>query len=59
MNKPALYKDQFTPHVWFQSHLKDYEVYQTADVYIMIEVGDIQHNFVIEEYKQIYYAMIN
>jgi hypothetical protein len=59
MNKPAPYKDQFTPHVWFQSHLKDYEVYETAYVFIMIEVGDIQHNYVINEYKEIYYDMIN
>jgi hypothetical protein len=44
MNKPT-YKDQFTPHVWYQSNLKDYEVYETAYVFIMIEVGDLQHNY--------------
>jgi hypothetical protein len=59
MNKPHMYKDHLTGHKWSESHLKDYEVYKTDVGLIMIEVGDIQHNYVINEYKEIYYAMIN
>jgi hypothetical protein len=59
MNRPEAYKDQFTPHVWFESQLKDYEVYETDTVFIMLEVCDLEHNFVINEYKAIYNSMIN
>jgi hypothetical protein len=59
MNMPHMYKDHLTGHKWSESHLRDYEVYQTAYVFIMIEVGDIQHNNIIEEYKEIYYKMSN
>jgi hypothetical protein len=59
MNKPHMYKDHLTGHKWFESQLKDYEVYETSTVFIMLEVCDLEHNFVINEYKAIYNSMIN